>query len=442
MLSSEELRALARRRVEDHRRSPGLAIGMISAAGRSVACAGWREAGGGRSVEPDTLFEIGSITKIFTAWLLADAQARGELNWSDPIDAYLPANVVAPRINDTPIRLLHLATHASGLPSFLDGAPPFDDSWRGYTREAFLADVAAFRPRRESGSAWKYSNSGYGLLGVALEAASGRPYGTLLRERILEPLGMNSTTITLTPALDARTASPHGASQAPGPQRIDISAMASAGAIWSSADDMLTFLAVATGITPSPLAPAFEAMLSARGPKPPSPETVTFEQALGWVVMDTPGALVIGHTGGTVGMGSAALADLKAREAVIVLGNAAQSPFDFAMSLLQTDWPVVEPPLPPTRRPIDLDALEIARLPGWYELQPHVGWLAEVDAKGLILRGPDAPRMRFAPYAKGRYFNPAYGAEAVFDLTGEGRAKSLTFTMGDQTWVATRPADR
>ena len=258
MQSIEAIQALVEKRVGEERRAPGLVVGVLTDAGREVVCAGVRRAGSSDPVARDTLFEIGSITKVFTALLLADASLRGELSLDAAINDFLPAPAKAPDVEGQPIRLVDLATHSSGLPSFMESAPPFDEGWRDeYGREALLADVHAFRPTRPIGAGFRYSNTGYGLLGIALEAATGRTYEALLRERVLDPLGMTSTAITLTPALDARTATPHGAALTP-VKRIDVACMASAGALWSDVDDLMTFAAAVAGMIETPLRPAFD----------------------------------------------------------------------------------------------------------------------------------------------------------------------------------------
>src|SRR5580700_877439 len=194
MRSTEDIRAATEARVKA-RRTVGLAVGVEGDSGRSVACAGLKHIGERAPISRDTLFEIGSITKLFTALLLQDSALRGELELTQPINDFLPAKTQAPAFGGQPIRLIDLATHVAGLPSFMD-TPPFDEAWAGrYGIAEMLVDVAGFTLTQPIGSTWKYSNTGYGLIGLALERATGAGYEALLRERVLDPLGMVSTAI-------------------------------------------------------------------------------------------------------------------------------------------------------------------------------------------------------------------------------------------------------
>src|SRR5580704_5784299 len=183
MQSEEQVRDLIARRIDVQRRSPGMVVGLLSPEGRRVLPYG--KAAGDRPVAEDTLFEIGSITKLFTATLLSDAVLRGELALADPVADHLPPGTKVPAFDGRPITLLDLATHVSGLPSFLPDSPPFGDpAWATYTRVDLLADLGKVELGREIGSKWEYSNTGFGLIGIALEKVTGRSFETLLRERI------------------------------------------------------------------------------------------------------------------------------------------------------------------------------------------------------------------------------------------------------------------
>jgi CubicO group peptidase (beta-lactamase class C family) len=439
MRSTEDIRAATEARVKA-RRTVGLAVGVEGDSGRSVACAGLKHIGERAPITRDTLFEIGSITKLFTALLLQDSALRGELELTQPINDFLPAKTQAPAFGGQPIRLIDLATHVAGLPSFMD-TPPFDEAWAGrYGIAEMLVDVAGFTLTQPIGSTWKYSNTGYGLIGLALERATGAGYEALLRERVLDPLGMVSTAITLTPELQARAATPHSADQSQTVAHIAIPPMLAAGALWSTADDLLTFLAAAGGRTKSALKPAFDAMLTYRAPASPPPGPIPMRQALGWLVIEGEAGVLAGHSGGTIGMASMALLDTGSGDAVVVLGNAVSSHATFAVSLLWPDTPLEEPAIPEPHEAIALDRSVLARLTGRYEVAPGVESLVEADAEGLILRPPDGPRLRLRPYAENAFFNPAHGFTVVFELPDAGPATAITLTAaGVPTTTAKRP---
>ena len=146
-------------------------------------------------MDGDTLFEIGSITKVFTALLLQDMIERGEMKLDDPVQKYLPNSVKMPTYQGKEITLLHLATHTSGLPR--------DDDGQLY---AFLSHCAL---RQAPGTRLEYSNLGMGLLGHVIALKADKDYETLVVERICQPPGMDSTRITLPPELESRLAIGH-----------------------------------------------------------------------------------------------------------------------------------------------------------------------------------------------------------------------------------------
>src|SRR5262249_13717393 len=159
----------------------------------------------------DTLFEIGSITKTFTAALLADMVAKGEVKLYDPVANYLPSKVKMPGRGGKQITLADLATHSSGLPSSGSHPHPVDvaNPWADFT----VDQMYRFRPRntrpRDIGERYEYSNLGGGLLGQALARRTGKSWEETVTERILKPLGMTDTQATLTADIRRRLALGH-----------------------------------------------------------------------------------------------------------------------------------------------------------------------------------------------------------------------------------------
>lgn len=150
---------------------------------------------------PETVFELGSVSKTFTALLLAAMAARGELSLDDPVAHRLPHRWRPAKVRSTePIRLLHLATHTSGLPGLPPGllakAVPawFSNPYETFGDEQLRDGLARTTVRGRPGSRYGYSNYGVGLLGRVLAETGGLPYGDLLAERVCRPLGLRSTT--------------------------------------------------------------------------------------------------------------------------------------------------------------------------------------------------------------------------------------------------------
>ena len=191
-----------------------------------------------------TLFEIGSITKTFTAALLADMAARGEVALDEPVQQLLP-DFKIPRRNGKQITLAHLASHTSGLPRLPhDFALSRKDALNPYVYyglDQLRTSLAGQPLERDPGDRYSYSNLGVGLLGQALAHRAGIPYEQLLRERILLPLGLEDTAIDLTADQQSRLAPGHAGAGDPVPN-WDLGALVAAGALRSNVGDMITYL--------------------------------------------------------------------------------------------------------------------------------------------------------------------------------------------------------
>jgi CubicO group peptidase (beta-lactamase class C family) len=196
--SHEDLTGLIRSRVEEGR-AVGIVLGVMEADG-STRVVWYGDAGpNARALGARSVFEIGSITKVFTGILLADMVARGEVSLSDPVSDHLPSGVTVPSRGGREITLLDLATHHSGLPRLPSNFSPADrtNPYADYTVEDLYTFLSSHELRREIGSQYEYSNLAVGLLGVVLARVGEGSYEDIVRERILEPLGMNMTGITL-----------------------------------------------------------------------------------------------------------------------------------------------------------------------------------------------------------------------------------------------------
>jgi CubicO group peptidase (beta-lactamase class C family) len=246
-------------------------------------------------LDGNTVFEIGSVTKAFTALLLADMVKRGEVALDDPVGKYLPAGVKVPERGGRQITLADLATHTSGLPrlpSNLGAANP-NNPYADYSEERLFSFLSTYKLWHDIGSGFDYSNLGSGLLGVALAHRAGMTYEALVKARITGPLGMGNTRITLSPDMKARLAVGHNAKFAAVPN-WDFQALAGAAALRSTANDLLTFVSANLGNSGSPLAPAMAAMRKIRRPTT-APDT---EIGLGWAITADGIAWANGSTAG------------------------------------------------------------------------------------------------------------------------------------------------
>src|SRR5687768_6871573 len=180
----QSVRDNLQRRVE-YGHVTGVVVGLINRDGRTFFSAGRVRAEAEVTPDADTIFEIGSISKGFTATLLADMLLRREVALDDPVQSLLPNHVTVPS-GLTQISLLDLATHRSGLPNNPDNlCLQTWDAFGCFTPERLYEFLNGHTLAAEPGATWLYSNVGVGLLGHALALKAGLPYETLLRERIL-----------------------------------------------------------------------------------------------------------------------------------------------------------------------------------------------------------------------------------------------------------------
>ena len=269
----------------------------------------------GKEVDENTMFEIGSITKVFTTLLLADMIEKGEISLDDTIEQFLPEYVVTPSKNGKKITVLDLATHTSGLP-IPDDFPITDpDAMHEYDREEMYDYLSRVEISREIGSKYEYSNIGIALLGHTISLQAGQSHEELVKERILDKFGMESTCIKQCDKLRDNFAKPHSlGSQV---SELNLSEdMVGAGEIRSSGKDMLVFLSYAMGLKESSLKNSFELT-----------QTINHKIddrlsiGLGWHVTQNDGGNVISHGGVTNGFSSFVGFDSDSKEGVVVLTN-------------------------------------------------------------------------------------------------------------------------
>lgn len=318
----------------------GIVIGVIDESGPRIV---GRGPAGARAFDGNTMFEIGSMTKVFTSLLLADMVRHGEVSLDDPAVRYLSAGAKMPERGGRQITLRDLATHRSGLPR-LPANMPFGDManpYADYTEAMLLDFLRGHTLTRDIGSQYEYSNLGAGLLGYLLARRAGTDYETLVKQRILIPLRMHDTTITLGASQAARFAQGHDATLQP-VRAWDLPVLAGAGALRSTASDMLIFLSAATGLKQTPLAPAFALMLAERLPG----AGAGIETGLAWMIAKTPSGELVFHDGGTAGFRTTMAFDPGKKRAVVVLTNAAAEPSsnDLAIHVL-----IGLPPTPTAR---------------------------------------------------------------------------------------------
>ena len=337
--SNGEILRILQQRIDVQHQSVGIVVGVIDRTGRRIVSYGALNQNDPRSLNGDTVFEIGSITKVFTSLLLTDAALRGEVALDDPVSKYLPPTVRMPERGGKKITLVDLATHTSGLPKLpnltpKDPANPYGD----YTIEQLYGFLGGYTLTHDIGSHYEYSNLGMALLGHALVLRTSLDYETLVRQRILQPLGMSSTAATLSSDLHARLATGHD----PGLKPVanwDFPTLPGAGGLRSTTNDLLTFLAAELDYKDTPLKAAMAMQLSLYRPT----GDPGLDNAIGWHVSSGPLGAFVWHDGATGGYRTFIGFDPKTGVGIVVLSNAGteQGVNDIGFHLLQPARPLL-----------------------------------------------------------------------------------------------------
>jgi CubicO group peptidase (beta-lactamase class C family) len=424
--SDAEIRTILVDRIDVQKQSVGIVVGVIEPAGRRVVSYGHLAKNDPRPLDGDTVYEIGSITKVFTSLLLADAVQRGEVALTDPVAKFLPAKVKVPERGGRAITLQDLSTHTSGLPRMPSNFSPKDPAnpYADYSFENLYTFLSGYQLPRDVGSEYEYSNLGGGLLGHTLTLATrSTDYETMVAKRVAAPLGMTNTAITLSPAMKSRLAAGHGPTLQP-VANWDLTALAGAGALRSTTNDLLTFLAANLGYVKTPLAPAMADMLKVRRPTP----TPNLAVALGWHVLTTNGREIVWHNGGTAGYRTFIGFDQKARVGVVVLSNTGTpaGPDDIGRHLLDTALPLLAPQAAPkTRTEIAVDPQVLEKYVGRYQLAPAAIITMTRDGGRLFTQLTGQLRFEVFPESEKEFFLKVVDAQLTFETDAAGKVVAV-----------------
>jgi CubicO group peptidase (beta-lactamase class C family) len=390
--------------------------------GREVVVLGLGSARDDRLQSPnaDTLYEIGSITKVFTALLLADMVVRGEVKLDDPVQKHLPDSVRMPTRDDLAITLEQLATHRSGLPRMPNNFQPRDpdNPYADYDVERLYAFLNRYKLRHAPGERGAYSNLGMGLLGHALARAAGKTYAELLRERITGPLAMHDTVIDLDERQRGQLAQPHDA-DGNVVKNWDLNVLAGAGALRSNIHDLLKFVAAQLKLEATPLEPAIELTHAARG----ALQGTKAEIGLGWHI--TLDGRAIGHNGQTGGYHSYLSFRPHVGAGVVVLSNTASEVVDrLGYSLMQLACGEEPEPMR-LRATATLSPDTLERYVGDYDLQGERFSITREDDK-LFAQLSIQPKLRIYPENETKFFYRVVDAQIAFETDEQGEVTGLT----------------
>jgi len=312
---TEEVKKNIKERV-DNGESVGVVVGIIGSNGaREYFSYGSFSMSNNKPVNEYSIYEIGSITKVFTGVLLADLVENKIVNLDDPVEKYLPSGVKVPEKNGKKITLVSLASHTSGLLKMPLNFNPVDytNPYADYTVKQmyeFLEYCVLFS---EIGKKYSYSNLGMGLLGHVIELIHEKDYEQIVRERICNTLGMNSTFINIPTELRSNFVKGH--TKDGETSYWNVQTLSGAGALRSPADDMLTFIGANLGIRKSTLTPAMNMSHKVRA------KSEKMKIGLGWHIKPGKSGDIIWHNGGTGGFRTFCGFVKEKKIGVVVLSN-------------------------------------------------------------------------------------------------------------------------
>lgn len=398
----------------------------------------WRFALGGRPfaeghavVAPERIvFEIGSISKVFTGILLAKATREGKLALTDTLAARLPVTFDAPEVAG--ITLRQLATHTSCLPRLPDnlGTAQASDPYAAYDDGALFSYLAHARVPKAPPCDADYSNLGFGILGVVLERAYGKPWEALVREKITGPLGMSDTAQSLSAEQQGRFAVPwDGAKPA---QPWTFRSMAGAGALRSTAADMAKLADALLAGPGGPLGDVW-ALLAADAVNAGG---LGGRIGLALIEQKVDGETGYGHDGGTGGYRSEIFVVPKSGRAhVILASNAAATPPAWLAAVRAESHPPAE------RKEIALPGAALDDYVGVYAISPQARFTIVKVNDALRARLTGQPFVPLFASAKDEFFYRIVDAQISFRRGDDGRIAGLTLHQNGRDLPAQRTAD-
>lgn len=308
----------------------GLSAGIFYAGKNSIYHYGETAKGNGKLPDANSIFEIGSISKTFTATLLAHFVDQGKIKLTDPITKYLPDSV-AKNIVLKEVSVQMLSNHTSGLngipDNFEKGSYNPLNPYQNYTREMLFSYLKSCRPKTKPGEVYAYSNLAVGLLGVILERISGKSYDELVKTIICQPLKMTSTAEFLSPLEKTCFVKVYNEAGNETPA-WDFDALQACGSLRSTLNDLLKYAAANMNADKSELSRAFQLT-----------QQITFNKnpkvGLGWHIIKVAGQDYLFHNGGTGGSRSFLAFSAEKKLAVVILSNASDSVDETGVNLIK-----------------------------------------------------------------------------------------------------------
>ncbi|PKD16240.1 serine hydrolase [Salegentibacter salinarum] len=420
-LPPEVVEAIEERIKEDY--TPSIAIAIIDSTGIQYFNFG-KISKEGRKVDANTIYEIGSVTKVFTGILLAQQVLDGDLKLEDEINNFMPNDINVPVIGDTEITFGHLTDHTSGfprIPANLNSTNP-GNPYADYTVSQMYEFISDYQPVRTVGSEYEYSNLAQGLLGHLLALNKNSNYEELVIQTIAKPLGMNVTRIEMNNRMKENLALGHSNGKIV--ENWDISILAGAGALKSSTSDMAKFIAANLGYIKTSLTEAMKLSHKIRHNK-----AGDMRVAMGWHIKKGSKGDIIWHNGGTGGYRAFTGFLKETGQGVVLLSNSSQSFDDIGFHLLDPGSELTD--IKYKSDVVDLPEPTLEKYVGLYELQSEFKIKITKEGKQLFAQPTGQDRFEIYPENDTVFFLTVVKAKIIFNIKS-GVVESMTLIQGGQ----------
>ncbi|WP_327358229.1 serine hydrolase [Streptomyces sp. NBC_01304] len=409
----------------DRHRVPGAVLGISRGDETVLAAHGVLNKDTGVETTADSLFQIGSITKVWTATLVMQLVDEGLLDLDAPVADVLPGLELADAATAKQVTVRHLLTHTSGIDGDI-----FTDTGRGDDcLERYVDQLGRAAQNHPLGATFSYCNSGYVLLGRIVEKLTGLSWDRALQERLSKPLGLAHTTTLPEEALRFRAAMGHDAQGDADPRPVPAWGLprsaGPAGLITASAADVLTFARMHLAGGQGVLSQSGTEAMTRREVDLPDAHTLGDSWGLGWIRFDWDGHRLIGHDGNTLGQ-SAFLRLLPDQDLAVVLLTNGGATHDLYLELFReifadlagVDMP---PPLEPPAEPVEVD------------VERHLGHYERAGTRIDILAGAEGPRLRQTVTGPLAHLMPEPVQE--FDLVPVADGRFAVRPPGTRSWI-------
>lgn len=409
ILSDDEIKKILVNRVNDlsaGEKKVGIVVGIVNTSGTRIISEGYMDEISQRKPDGNTVFEIASVTKVFSGLLVSEMAHKGEIKLNVPVSTYLSKDVKLPSQNGRQISMVDLATHTSGLPFMPDITAASNKDLYSY--------LSSCKLNGEIGKTWDYSNTGYWLMSEAISHKTESTFSEFLHKRIMLPLELSSTGFTLTPAMQTNLATGLDASLQKAPLMVDVpnyNLMPSAGLLYSTANDLLKVLSVSMGFEKKSIASVIDFSLSTS-----RPISGDKNQALGWIVLGKDSEKLIYHDGISAGYAACIMFSPKKKTGVVVLSNQATEVSDLAHHIMDPAFPLANPKIE-KRVKIKLDSRSLSNYEGKFRTGDGEIFILKQQDENLLLESPPdwgLPVLKIHPESITSFFMEELPMKIVF----------------------------